>query len=148
MGRVVGIYLRPSARTFVRAIEAARAVAGQGLEGDHAGGGNRQITLIEREKWEAACVDLDCELNVGARRANVVVEGLALSKAIGGQLLIGNVVVDVISELRPCKLMDDAAPGLQDALSPDCRGGVYGKVSQGGPVTVGASVEIVQAGEE
>jgi len=148
MGRVVGIYPRPSARTPVRAVEAARAVTGQGLEGDHAGGGNRQITLIEREKWEAACVDLGRTLNAGARRANLVVEGVALSEAIGGQLRVGNVLVDVISELRPCKLMDDAAPGLQEALSPDCRGDVYGKVLQGGLVTVGGAVEIVGSGEE
>lgn len=140
--------MRPSARTPTRAVATAQAVEGSGLEGDHAGGGNRQITLIEREKWDAACVDLDRELNYGARRANLVVEGVALSDAIGGQLLIGDVLVDVISELRPCKLMDDAARGLQDALSPDCRGGVYGKVSQGGPVTVGNAVEIVRAGEE
>ena len=45
-GTVMQVFLRPSARTPVRAVDAARAVAGLGLEGDHAGGGRRQITLL------------------------------------------------------------------------------------------------------
>ena len=144
MGKVVGIYLRPSARTPVGRVESAEAVVGQGFEGDHAGAGNRQVTLIEREKWEAVCDELGQELDSGVRRANVVVEGVALQSAIGKQLQLGAALLEIVGELRPCKLMDDSADGLQGALSPDCRGGVYGRVVQGGPVNVGASIRIVE----
>ena len=126
MGRLVAVHLRPSARTPVRAVREAQAVAGQGLKGDHAGGGNRQVSIIEREKWDAACNEVGRRLPSSTRRANLVVEGISLADAVGGRIRLGEVLIDVISELRPCKLMDDAAPGLQDALSPDYRGGVYG----------------------
>lgn len=148
MGRLVAIHLRPSARTPVYSVEETRAVAGQGLEGDHAGGGNRQVSIIEREKWDAACDELDFDLPAGTRRANLVVEGISLADAVGGRIRLGEVLINVISELRPCKLMDDAAAGLREALSPDYRGGVYGRVAQGGPVIVGNAVEIVTTGEE
>jgi len=142
MGKVVGIYLRPSARTPVRRVDSTEALVDQGLEGDHAGAGPRQVTLIEREKWEEACDELSRELDSGIRRANIVVEGVALQSAIGKQLQLGEALLEIVGELRPCKLMDDSAPGLQEALSPDCRGGVYGRVVQGGPGKVGASVRI------
>ena len=58
MASVVKIYLRPSARTPVRSVAAVVTVAGSSIEGDHAGAGNRQVTLIEQEAWEAACNDL------------------------------------------------------------------------------------------
>ena len=148
MGRVVGIYLRPSAHTPVRSADSADAIVGQGLEGDHAGGGNRQVTLIEQEKWRAACQELGRELSGGMRRANLVVEGLSLSQAIGGRLRLGDVMIHVRGETRPCRLMDDKVAGLQQALSPDCRGGVYGKVVEGGVVSVGTVVELVELGEE
>lgn len=148
MGRVVGIYLRPSARNPVRSVESAEAIVAKGLEGDHAGGGDRQVTLIEEEKWRATCHDLGHKLSDGTRRANVVVERLSLSKSIGGRLRLGDVMIHVIGETRPCRLMDAAAEGLQEALSPDCRGGVYGKVVEGGVVSIGTSVELVEHEEE
>jgi MOSC domain-containing protein YiiM len=39
--------------------------------------------------------------------------------------------------------MDDAAPGLQQALSPDRRGGVYGKIVQGGVIKLGDEVKVM-----
>lgn len=148
MGRVIGIYLRPSARTPVRSVDSVEAIGGKGLEGDHAGGGNRQVTLIEQEKWRAACHDLGREISDGTRRANLVVEGLSLSKSIGGRLRLGDVLIHVEGETRPCGLMDTAAEGLQQALSPDCRGGVYGRIVAGGVVSIGTAVELVDLEEE
>ena len=54
MGTLRAIYLRPSARTPVKSAPRAEAVAGRGLEGDHAGGGKRQVTLLDVAAWEAA----------------------------------------------------------------------------------------------
>ena len=141
MARVVQIYLRPSSRTPVRAVSSAHAVAGKGLRGDHAGGGYRQVTLIEKEAWLAACAELNKDLDAGARRANVVVEGISLAAAIGHSIQVGECVIEVTGETRPCKLMEDAAAGLQNALSPDCRGGVFGKIVEGGAIRVGDEVK-------
>jgi MOSC domain-containing protein YiiM len=138
--------LRPSSRTPVKQVERTVAYPGAGLEGDHAGGGNRQVTLMSEECWRAACVDLGrSELDPGLRRANLVIEGVDLAAAIGGVLEIGPCRIRVIAETRPCRLMDDAAPGLQKALDPDRRGGVYGRVVEGGPIAVGDRVSVADA---
>jgi MOSC domain-containing protein YiiM len=147
-GRLTRIFLRPSARTPVKQVERATAFPGMGLEGDHAGGGNRQVTLISEESWQAACEELGKPgLDPGLRRANLVVEGVDLAAAIGKALQIGACRIRVIAETRPCRLMDDAEPGLQLALDPDRRGGVYGRVMEGGRVEAGARVEILEIPE-
>ena len=142
MASIIKIYLRPSARTPVKSVPAALAVAGTGIEGDHAGAGNRQVTLIEQEAWEAACNDLGQDLDAGARRANLVTEGISLAATPGKRVRVGEALVEVVAETRPCKLMEDAAPGLQEALSPSYRGGVYGRIIEGGRVEVGSAVSL------
>lgn len=139
-GRLTRIFLRPSARTPVQQVARTLAYPGAGLEGDHAGGGNRQVTLLSEESWRAACAELGRKLSPGLRRANLVVEGVELGAAIGQVLKIGSCRIRVIAETRPCRLMDDAAPGLRNALDPDRRGGVYGRVIEGGPIQVGDAV--------
>jgi len=144
VGTITRIFLRPSARTPVKEVESAEAVRGRGLEGDHSGGGNRQVTIISEERWVDACRDLGSDVSPGGRRANVVVEGVRLEDAIGHELHLGECRIKVIGETRPCRLMDDFAPGLQKALDPDCRGGVYGRVVEGGLIEVAASVGVVK----
>jgi len=137
-GRLLAIWLRPAARLPVRAVDRAVAIAGRGLDGDHAGGGKRQVTLIAHEAWAAACAELGRELDPSVRRANLLVEGIDLAAAIGHTLRIGGVVVEVLGETRPCELMDDdGRNGLQAALRPECRGGVFGRIAQGGELCIG-----------
>lgn len=144
--RLLAILLRPGARLPVQRVAAAAAIVGKGLAGDHAGGGRRQITLLAREAWAAACAQFGRELDPGVRRANLVVEGLDLSAAIGRRLRIGAVLVDVLGETRPCELMDDdGRRGLQVALRSDRRGGVYGAIVQGGELRVGDPCGLVGA---
>ncbi len=144
MGTVTRIFLRLSAGTPVKEVASAEAVRGRGLEGDHTGGGNRQVTIISEERWDDACRDLGGEVSPAGRRANLVVRGVPLSDSIGHELHIGPCRIEVIGETRPCRLMDDFAPGLQEALDPDCRGGVYGRIVEGGLVEVGGSVSVVK----
>ncbi len=144
MGRVTNIYLRPSARTPVREVASAEARPGGGLEGDHARGGNRQISLMEKEAWQAALQELGGkDLPPGRRRANVVVEGFSLREAFGRRIRVGDCVIDILTELAPCKLMEDVTPGLMGALKPGCRGGAYGRVVTSGRIEVGANVEML-----
>lgn len=135
---LVAICLRPGARIPPVRAERALAVTNTGLEGDHAQGGKRQVTLLSIEAWRAACAELGRELDPSTRRANLVVAGLDLENAIGGTVTIGDVVIDVLGETRPCELMDDGGRiGLQKALRPQKRGGVYGKIRSGGELRVG-----------
>ena len=117
---------------------------GRGLEGDHTGGGNRQVTLISEERWADACTEVGEELSPAGRRANVVIKGIPLADAIGQVLQVGECRVKVIGETRPCRLMDDFSLGLQRALDPDCRGGVYGRVIEAGTIDVGSCVRIAK----
>jgi len=147
-GAVARIYLRPSARTPVREVTQVCALTGRGLEGDHAGGGARQVTILSEEAWEAARQDLGgLEIDPGGRRANVVVRGVVLKESIRGGLRIGDCLIRVAGETRPCRLMDDCTPGLQKALDPDCRGGVYGRILVGGEITVGDQVQVLRASD-
>lgn len=146
VARLEKIYLRPSARTPVRDIAEARAFPGAGLEGDHAGGGNRQVTLMAAESWEAACRELGRDgLAASGRRANLLLRGLDLGATVGQVIAIGDVRIRVVAELRPCRLMDDFAPGLQQALDPKMRGGVYGRVTVGGALRIGAEARVEDA---
>jgi MOSC domain-containing protein YiiM len=144
--RLLAIYLRPGARLPVRAVDEATAIAGQGLHGDHAGGGKRQVTLLAREAWERACAELGTTVDPSVRRANLFVEGIDLGACIGSSLQIGDVVIDVLGETRPCELLDGPGRvGLCNTLRAERRGGVYGSVRTGGRLQTGASCRALAA---
>lgn len=108
--------------------------------GDHAAGGRRQVTILDGVAWRAACKEISADLDPRLRRANLVVEGLDLRQSRGRLLAIGAVVVEILGETRPCELMNDAHLGLMEALRPDWRGGVYGRIVKGGEIRVGDTV--------
>ncbi len=146
---LLSIYLRPASRLPARSVERARAVAGIGLDGDHAGGGKRQVTLLSLDAWRAACGEIGRDLDPSVRRANLLVDGIDLSPTIGSQIVFGEVVIEVLGETRPCELMDDDGRlGLQKALRPDRRGGVYGRILRGGELAVGMSCRVQQGPPE
>jgi MOSC domain-containing protein YiiM len=123
-------------------VSRAELVAGHGLTGDaNATRTKRQVTLIEADLWDQVRAELgEPELDPGLRRANLLVRGLSLAESRGRVLAIGPARVLVHGETRPCRLMEDTRPGLQAALDPDWRGGVYAEVLAGGPIQVGDEV--------
>ena len=147
-GHLEAIYLRPCSRAPVRGVPEAAAIAGQGLEGDHAVGGSRQVTLLSAEAWRDACAQLGQDLPPELRRANLLLSGVELPER-GSQLRVGPVVIEIRGETRPCELLD--APGrvgLCAALRPARRGGVYGEISTGGALRVGDEVHVDHAPPE
>lgn len=144
MGTLVAIYLRSKARVAAVATQHAIAVAGKGLDGDHSSGGKRQVTLLDQAAWAAACAELGRELDPSLRRANLLVHGLDLSTAIGGTIAIGEVVIDVLGETEPCRRMDeDGQVGMQAALRTARRGGVYGRIRNGGELRTGMTCTLL-----
>ena len=118
----------------------ATLVQGQGVEGSVGRSKRRQVTVLAREAWEAATVELGRDVEPVLRRANILISGIALANTRGRVLLVGPCRVVIGGELTPCERMDEAAPGLQATLRPSWRGGVFAQVLDGGTVRVGDRV--------
>jgi len=142
MGKLIGIaracgHLEP----MVEAIEAQVDIV-DGIIGDARGRAvDRQVTVLFREGWEAACGELGVTLPWIARRANLFVEGAGTPRE-GARLAVGDAVLEVTKETKPCALMDRARDGLRVALQPDWRGGVCCNVITGGTIRVGDEVGV------
>jgi MOSC domain-containing protein YiiM len=147
-GTLIGIARRPARLVPMQTIEAGRISTEGGLDGDHKGPKfpRRQITVLALEAWAAALAELGpdaADLPWTARRANLLVAGVALPRAIGGVVAIGPVILEVTFPTVPCGRMDAAFPGLRKALHPDWRGGITAKVLEGGNIAIGDAVSVL-----
>lgn len=85
--------------------------------------------------------ELGVEGDPSLRRANILVSGLRLANTRGRVLVIGGTRLAVGGEVTPCERMDEAIPGLRNAMRPDWRGGVFAQVVVGGVINVGDQVD-------
>lgn len=129
-------------------VDEGRLVEGQGLEGSVGRSKRRQVTLLEQENWNRFMADLGGSIDPSARRANLLVSGIALVNTRGRVLRIGDARVAVGGELTPCERMDEAIQGLQSAMRPEWGGGVFGQVIASGTIRVGDVVEWEDAPSE
>lgn len=151
IGRLIGIARRGARRAPMEEVDAVDVSLARGVEGDHKGVKfrNRAVTVLSIEAWRAALSDLVDDdgslpdLHWTVRRANLLVEGVALPRARGGVIRIGPIELEVTYPTQPCKRMDDAYPGLLKALHPDWRGGITGRVLKEGKVKLGDAVEVL-----
>ncbi len=143
--KLVGIAVRPAPGVTLQELSEAVIDVTTGIAGDHRRTpGSRQLSVLTRQSWEAACREVNAELHWTTRRANLLIDGLALAETRGARLQIGEVVLEIVSETRPCELMEAAHPGLRRALGPDWRGGVVCRVIAGGVIRVGDPVALVE----
>ena len=143
-GEVVKIWLKRFKGGPMDSVLFAEAVPGRGLAKNANQGGRRQVTIIDETRWKEACAELGVDVDPSARRANVMLRGIDLEKTHGRTLRIGPMLVHIFNETRPCEQMDDAQPGLREALKPHWRAGAFGEVLEGGVVRVGDSAEWVE----
>lgn len=142
-GRIAGIAIRTSRMGPMREIAEAVATAGAGLDVDLRVSRRRGLTLISAEGWEEAIRELGADLPWYSRRANVLVESFPLETSIGRTMTVGKVIVTIHGETEPCPAMDQIHPGLQAALRPNLRAGVYGEVLQGGAIRINDTIAFV-----
>lgn len=148
-GRLAGIARHGAPRGPIETIDRVRVSVEGGLDGDHRGqrrpGGksHRQVSLIERADWDAAMAELGVSLDWSVRRVNLLVDGIDLPQVPGVIFRIGpDVRLEATVECDPCSRMEEIAPGLKAALTPDWRGGVLSRVLAGGEIRVGDEIII------
>jgi len=142
MGRLEAIWLKRAHRGRMDEVTEATLVRGKGLAGDVTTSRRRQVTVIEREVWDAMMKELGANASPAGRRANLMVSGVTLAETRGKTLTIGGLRLSVGGELTPCERMDEYLPGLRAAMKPDWRGGVFAQVLDDGLITVGDAVEL------
>ncbi len=114
-----------------------------GVEGDLRGEpGDRQVTILTRESWDAACTELGLRLPWTTRRSNILIAGLRVEGQLGRTVRIGDVELAVTGETDPCARMEEQATGLRQALAVDWRGGVTCRVLKSGSISIGDRVEL------
>ncbi len=138
-GRLDWIGLRPAKRAALIRVEAAQAITGAGLEGDHYGSrtGNRGITLLQAEHLPviAALTGVE-EVAPDRLRRNLLVSGINLVALKGQRFQIGEVVLEGASFAHPCSRMEEVlGPGGYNAMRG--HGGLCARVIQGGLLRVG-----------
>lgn len=119
---------------------------GVGIVGDHSHGCMRHVTIVFEDDWNAAAQQLGRDVDPAGRRANVLVSGGGGRHYVGQHLRLGPVLIEVKGITEPCPVMEKAAEGMRDALKPDGRAGVWGRVLEGGRVTLSdvLSVEVAE----
>jgi MOSC domain-containing protein YiiM len=144
-GTLQAIWIKRVRRGVMDAAETAELIEGQGIAGNANQGGRRQVTIIAQEAWNEMMHELDAALSPSARRANLLVSGIDLEQTRGSTLQIGECLLEIMGETRPCERMDEALPGLRSAMSPEWRGGVFATVLRGGRIRAGDTVQLRHA---
>ena len=143
-GKVLAIARRARTRAPMELCGTAAVTVEGGIEGDVRGTlKGRQVTLLTKEGWDAACAELGTEVPWTTRRANVLIEGLAVAGEVGRRLRVGNLELTITGETDPCQRMEEQVTGLRAALAPEWRGGVTCNVAASGAIAVGDKVDFV-----
>lgn len=150
-GQVDHIHITPAKSQPMQALEEARLIAGQGVEGDRyllgtgtysvLPGEDRQLTLIETEMLARVAADFGEEIAPYEHRRNIQVSGVPLQHLVGMRFRVGECLIEGVRINQPCKYLNlmlkrDVLKALQN------RSGLNCKILEGGNVRPGDIVEL------
>ncbi|WP_197377304.1 MOSC domain-containing protein [Mycolicibacterium baixiangningiae] len=139
---VVAIHIAKARRLPVRSVDEVVAEAGKGLVGDrYHGTRHRHVSIQSAELLDLAAHDLGHAFDHGATRRNITVDAGDIPTRPGTRLTIGDVELEVVRILAPCRLLDDdigagAAAALRRRAGSACRIVGSGKIRLGDRVTI------------
>ncbi|HEU4655958.1 MAG TPA: MOSC domain-containing protein [Capillimicrobium sp.] len=150
-GTVEALFVADAAAQPMRAISAAVAVAGRGLEGDRywAGTGHfsmpgktgQDLTLVAREALDALHAETGIRLEPADARRNVLTTGIDLNALVGRRFTIGEVECLGQRWCEPCAhLQRFTQPGVLRGLIH--RGGLRADVLRGGTIRPGDAIVV------
>jgi MOSC domain-containing protein YiiM len=142
-GEVVSIWIKRSHRGVMDPVDEAEAIAGRGLAGNADRNRRRQITIIDETAWNAAATETGHDVDPSKRRANIMLRGINFEQSRGKHLRIGACLIRILGETTPCERMEEAQPGLRNALRTAWRAGVFGEIVEGGPLRIGDAAELI-----
>ena len=146
VGTVTGLAIRTGVGAAMQEFDSVEALTGAGITGDVSAPVDRGITLLSSRQWQEVLDELGVDYPWYTRRANVLIDCDRLGHLLDQTIEIGEVMVQIKGETDPCQVMEAIHPGLQQALTPELRGGVYGRVLQGGSIAIGATVRVCDPG--
>ncbi|MEP7274566.1 MAG: MOSC domain-containing protein [Acidobacteriota bacterium] len=136
-GQLKAIWIKRARRGPMDATGSADLVAGRGIAGNTDQSGHRQVTVMESDVWADLMNRFNSDLPPSARRANLLVEGIELARSRNRILRIGNCRLRIHGETKPCERLNEALPGLKEAMYNNWSGGAFGEVLDDGQISVG-----------
>jgi MOSC domain-containing protein YiiM len=146
-GRLEAIWLKRAKRGSMDPVPSAVLEAGRGIAGNADFGRRRHVTILDADEWERRVAALGATLDPSARRANLLIRGLDLTESRGRTLAVGGCRIRIDGETKPCERMDEALPGLRQALYEGWGGGGWGAIVAGGTIAVGDPAEWLEEPE-
>jgi len=148
-GRIESIWVAPRAGAPSQPLDAARALAGRGLDGDRhvtgdgtfpSGLPGSALTLIEAE----VCASFAPPLEAAEHRRNVVTSGIDLNALVGHEFDVGDVRCRGMRLCEPCTVVDRYAtrPVLRALVH---RGGLRADILEDGVIRVGDAIRALDA---
>jgi MOSC domain-containing protein YiiM len=138
--RVEKLWIKPAAGAAMQSVDELSIGAESGVAGNKPQ--QRPVTFIAQERWAELMDQMNADLDPATRRANVMLSGIDLIESTGKTIRIGDVELIVRGETRPCRQMEAALPGLEEAMRDRWGGGAWTEVVAGGTIRVGDAVTI------